>query len=282
MNGIADLFYFRNEDTDLYLLENEGGEMLALTNDEKQVYVNGTAKIQSSNRYIRLLKATFSDCMEIQPTIDQAVLNHRSLISITSDYHDYVCEGEKCIVYTKEVSKIRLKLGPVIGFSSSSLQMKGGEPFESFIFSRSNSPTFGVLLDLTSYRMNERLSFQLGAEISSNYFHSSFEKQIVTDVVVDYYETKLDAKSLLIVAGPKYAIPKGRVKPTFGGGLMFHKFIQPDFSYVLEKMIGDDVFTYDLVGDPVTNWFFGIKCRFVVLREDNNIEQFYETTHQIQ
>ena len=132
VNGIADLYFYRDENTDLYLIEKEGGEMLALTNEEKEVYVEGTRRIQQSNQYVRLLKATFSDCMEIQPTIDGARLNHQSLIAITSRYHAYVCDGEKCIIYLKETPGIRFKLGGTIGFSSSRLRIKGDEEFEAF------------------------------------------------------------------------------------------------------------------------------------------------------
>lgn len=257
VKGVASLYYFRNEDTELYLIEKEGEKMLALTNDEKEVMINGTATRVYTKRYIRLLKATFYDCLEIQSFIDQAKLNHRSLKSITCKYNDYVSNGESCIVYD-QTTRFRLRVGPVIGFSSNHLSMTGDRTFDSFDFDNSNDPVLGVMLDLSSSRLGNHLSFQLGTDLGKSDFHSYLEVQSTSSsVVMYYYDAYLQALSMNIYGGPKYSFTRGRVRPNLGGGLMFHKYIQPDFWYVRETHILDLVTIDEWHGDIASNLFFG-------------------------
>lgn len=105
VNGIADLFYYRDMQVNgnHYFIETEHGELFELKNEKDTIFIEGKGKfLRETNRHIGLLKVAFADCMEIQPQIDKIELNHKSLINIAKNYHDYVCEEDKCIIYEKK------------------------------------------------------------------------------------------------------------------------------------------------------------------------------------
>ena len=257
VNGIADLYFYRDDNNDLYLIEKEGGEMLALTNEEKEIYVNGERRIQQSNRYIRLLKATFSDCMEIQSRIDAAQLSHRSLISVTSSYHEYVCEGEKCIIYEKETSGIQVGLGVTMGYQMSRLRIKGDDLFESFAFENSFDPAIGFVANISSYRLRDKLSFLVGAEFSRNQFLSAYDRTYTYWTWVNHYRAELTTSSLYMYTGPVYRMSAGQIRPRISAGLAFQKFLGPDFHYELEvEYLTHSEFDH-FEGDVVDNMLFG-------------------------
>jgi len=257
VKGIASLYYLRNEDTEHYFIEKEGSALVALTNETKEVMINGNKASVRSNKYIRMLKATFSDCLEIQPSIENVNLNHRSLTSITSKYNEYVGNGVEYITY-KQASRVRFRIGPVIGYSINNFTLKGSEPYGNFDFENSNDPIVGLLLDLSSSRQGNHLSFQLGTDIGKSEYHTSFEeKSPIYPLTTFYYDVNMKGISMKIYGGVKYNFGKGRVKPNLGGGLMFHKYIQPDFWYELEIHYRDEITTEEWHGDLVSNWLYG-------------------------
>ncbi len=257
VKGIASLYYLRTENSEHYFIEKENSALVALTNETKEVMINGSKTTVHSNNYIRMLKATFSDCFEIQPSIDNVNLNHRSLSSITCKYNDYVGKGQLCITYEQR-SRIRFRIGPVIGFSINNLSVRETEPFESFEFDNSNDPVLGLVLDICSSRLGNHLSFQLGTDFGkSNYTTTYEETSPIYPSTVYYYDVYMQGISMKIYGGAKYNFGRHRVKPNLGGGLMFHKYIQPDYRYELETHERNIITTEEWHGEPVSNWLFG-------------------------
>lgn len=237
VNGMADLYYLREQNSEQYYIRKEGEDPLAITN-------------------IRMLKAAFSDCYEIQSSLDKATLSHNSLISMTEKYHDYVCDGEVCINYAREASRLRLHVMPYVGYSMSTMRLRGENLFELFDFELSKAPVFGVQLDLGSNRLGEHFSFQLGAEFSNKSNPGYAE---VTKYAGDFftYDVHLDGSFLSFRFGTRYAFSGNRVRPSLGGGLEGAKFINPDFYYVQDKYVGDVVFSSTWSDNPVDNILFG-------------------------
>lgn len=237
VNGMADLYYLREQNSEQYYIRKEGEDALAITD-------------------IRLLKAAFSDCYEIQSSLDKATLTHNSLISMTEKYHDYVCDGEVCINYSKEASRLRVHVMPYVGYSMSTLRIRGERLFDLFDFELSKAPVFGIILDLGSNRLGDHLSFQLGTEYSNKSYLGYAER---TTFGGDYftYDVHLDAPFLSFQFGTMYAFSGNRVRPSLGGGLEFSKFINPDFYYVQDKYVNDIVFSSTWSENPVGNPLFG-------------------------
>ncbi len=243
VNGMANLYYLKEENSETYYIQKDGEDALAITD-------------------IRLLKATFSDCYEIQSTLDKATLSHKSLVSATVKYHDYVCDGEVCINYTREASRLWIEVGPVMGYSMNKLNFQGSPLFETFGFGSSQVPVFGLMLNLGSDRLGQHFSFQVGAEYSKHQLQAYTERP-GTEYYIDYYsyDVRLESSLLTFTLGSMYAFSGKRIKPFLGGGLMFSKFIKPDFSYTeMAYFINwdPDQESNTWIGNPVANLLYGV------------------------
>jgi len=237
VNGIADLYYLREQNSEQYYIGKEGEDPLAISD-------------------IRMLKAAFSDCYEIQASLDKATLSHNSLISMTEKYHDYVCDGEVCINYAREASRLRLHVMPYAGYSMSTMRFRGDDLFQLFDFEPGKAPVFGVILDVGSNRLGDHVSFQLGTEFSNKSYTGYGERTLYAG---DYftYDVHLNAPFLSFRFGTRYAFSGSRVRPSLGGGLEGAKFINPDFYFVQTKYVGDVVSTSTWSDNVVENILFG-------------------------
>lgn len=258
VKGVATLYHVRTEGFELYFLEKENSPMVALTNEPKEVTVNGSKTTVNSNSYIRMLKVTFSDCFEIQSSIDNVNLSYKSLKSITCKYNDCVGEGAECITYDTG-SRVKFRIGPVVGYSINNFIVKGGEPFQSFEFDNSSGPVLGLVVDLGFSRLGDQLWFQLGTDIGQSDYYTTFEEaDPIYPSTMYQYNVHMQGTSMKIYTGAKYNFGRNRVKPNIGGGFMFHKFIQPDFWYEIETHVGDVITsTEEWHGDPVGKWMYG-------------------------
>lgn len=242
VNGMADLYYLRNDNSEAYFIQKEGENVLELTD-------------------IRLLKAAFSDCYEIQPSLDRATLSHKSLVGMTVKYHDYVCDGEVCINYSKESSGLKVQVGPVAGYFMSPVRLNGAELFEAFDFGNTRVPMFGVQIRLGSQRLGEHVSFQFGTQYSQHSFQTMAEVDGKL-YYVDYnlYDVHMESHLLTLQLGSRYTFRGKSIRPFMGGGLESGKFINTDFGYTEERHFinwDPDMVSETWTGNPVANVLFG-------------------------
>jgi len=124
VNGIADLYYYTDGANQYYFIEKADGQLLELNIIQKSIKIDGEEYTQRTMKYIGLLKYAFADCQQIFPLINKVVLEDKSLIEITKRYHDYVCDGEKCVIYEKKLPAIRLTISPFVSINGSFLKFK--------------------------------------------------------------------------------------------------------------------------------------------------------------
>lgn len=256
VKGKASLYYVRSEDFELYFIEKENSAIVPLTNEKKELMIDGNKATMQSNSYIRMLKATFSDCYEIQSSIENVSLSHRSLKNITCKYNDCAGAGAPCIIFERG-SRIKFRVGPVIGYAINNIMLQGSEPFDSFIFDNSNDPVVGLVVDLSSSRLGN-LSFQFGSDFGFSDFTTTYQEKDPVPLTTNHYTVFMEGTSMKIYTGANYNFGRTRVRPSLGGGLMFHKYIQSDFHYDVETYLRDVLIsTEQWHGDPVENWLFG-------------------------
>lgn len=102
---------------DNYYVEKYEADILHIPFEEKTVYRNDLPYHSKSKTHKTLLKYYLQDAPEIQSEIDNlSTISRTSLIELAEDYHNLVCEDEKCIIYEKKLSRIKLALEPTLGF----------------------------------------------------------------------------------------------------------------------------------------------------------------------
>jgi hypothetical protein len=265
VNGITNLYFYRDINYYSYFIENKNGEWLELTNDVITEHRVGKGEIhRNSNRYIGLLRATFADSPEIQPQIDRASLAHKSLINLTKTYHDFVCtDDEECIIYEKKLPLMKVRIAPVV---------RGGVAFLSFregIHSNYNFnpifyPSAGILLNASLPRMNEKLSFEVELDVNSYNFHGSYEEQ--NRAIMEYYDAYIDIISLQPSLAVKYTFPTRKIKPTISAGVSTEIFASTDQNIVTVKMHSDTIYTFQSPDIPIASFvpggFLQFGCNF--------------------
>jgi hypothetical protein len=243
VKGKASLYYLRNDSLEYYFIEKSGSGFYPLK--------------PGSGQDQRMLKAIFSDCMEVQSDIDRAQLNHRSLVRITCQYNNCDGQADGCTTFGSS-SRIELQIAPVIGFSSEWYSVTGEEPFDSFDFDPDHVPVFGLWLDLSSSRLGEHLSFQLGAEAAtkSKYYteYGDLSQIGLTDY---YYYVHMQGIAARMFAGASWHITQNGIRPALGGGLLLQKFIQPEFWYDRLMVTGPVELTDEWRNDLASSLFYG-------------------------
>ena len=256
LNGVVDLFYYADGFGGHYLIELPDGKLTELIKEEKLVYIEGKGDhLKQTNKHIGLLKVALADCPEIQKQIEEVDLSHKSLISLTKQYHDYKCDGEKCIIYEKKMPVLKVRFAPLLGISVSDFNFFENDFLTAFDFDNSFSPTIGFLFNFSLQRLNEKLSFQIGAEVSRNYYYSF--QMIEENYREWYYDYHIHTMLLNPDFAFKYTYPKGKIRPTISIGAMACIPFQENTRIVEEQVNSPVVETSEYTENLLPSSLFG-------------------------
>lgn len=266
VNGITDLYFFRDPYNYLYAIEYEDGELLELFKKTDTLYIEGRGEVfKESNNHIRLLKATFADCMEIQPQINQVQLTHKSLIKLTKDYHNYVCEDEQCIIYEKQLPAIKIQVAPIVGYTVSNLRFDEGF-YSRFSYDQNSNPSFGIQVNAVFPRIFERISYQLEVLYNNNDVYGMYR---------GYYQLYINNALLQPSLAFKYNSPKGKIRPTFAVGVASNFILNPEINAIINDVPGNPPKEVQLENIYLTTNLFGgfvqIGCNYNLFK---NLEMF--------
>lgn len=225
VNGIFDLYFYTDGRKSHYFIAREEGKFIELTNDEVRFERDDKKYVTRSQKYIGQLKIVFADCQQLYPMINSSKMGHKSLINLTRKYHDYVCDGEKCIIYEKKLPAVRFSIAPFAATNASFLKFTGNTLYGALDFGMSAYPTYGLAINISMPRNSEKLSFQLSSEYGKAYFHGTGYPPGGMDAFdeIQIHTTVLKNKTAF-----KYTWPKGTIRPTFLLGANYIKLMKTD------------------------------------------------------
>lgn len=255
VNGITNLYFFRDINNYTYFIEDKNGKLLVLSNEKITSNVEGKGEVQrNSNKYIGILRVTFADCKEIQPQINNVSLGHKSLINITKNYHNYVCDTEECIVYEKKVPSAKVRFAPVLKTGVANFHFDKGI-FLNYAFDPEVYFGAGFLMNTVYPGINEKLSFEAELDLNKYNFHGSYQE--MNGAITETYNIYLDLLSLQPTISVKYTFPTGKLRPTVAVGGFADIFVGNNQKVVTEKQHQDTVYTYESYETPLTPLVFG-------------------------
>jgi hypothetical protein len=228
LDGISNLYYYEQSQYTTYFVEQEDGGIYELTNDDVYSERDGKVYTTKSQRYIGVLKYAFADAPNISSRISSTSFTHESLIKVTKQYHDYVCEEEQCVVYKKDVRKGKLNVMPLIGYSISGFNPKSSAIPDGFSFDNSKSVAFGVGIDWKAAWLNEKLSI-FSSLIFCDDQYIGIHDNYRWNRTYDAYSSTMSLNLAL-----KYTYPKGKIRPTFYAGTLSVFELDNELSYVEE------------------------------------------------
>jgi len=253
VKGKANLYYCRDIEYGQYLIQKEGDSLRILSNKPDTLNIeNRGVRIVESYKYKGILKAYLNDCMEILPQIDNVSLDKKSLISVAKKYHDYICEGEKCIVYEKTVPVVTARFAPFLGLSVSEFGFDNFEFYENLNFDKSFGPVIGVLFDFSAPKLSEKLSLQINLSTKKNHYYGTY------NILSRYYYFHMHSIYLQPALLLKYIYPKGKLRPTAAFGGILSTFLKKDIRLIEEKtQLGVVISTLESSPAPVAKSFLG-------------------------
>lgn len=150
IKGKVNIYFMHDEKGDHYYLEKDDMKLTEIPYVEGFKYVDNKKVFYESTRHIGLLDLYMQDAPELKSRIQSVKRpKHENLIKLAEDYHNAVCEGEKCIIYEKELPLIKISIIPFFGLTKYIA-------YDKFI------NEFGGYLYLSAPRTNENIFFKTG------------------------------------------------------------------------------------------------------------------------
>lgn len=193
----------------IIILTEEDVILTEIPYEEGIKYVDYEPKYFESKKHIGILNYYMKNAPQFQSRIQSLKKpEHQSLIKLAEDYHNAVCNGEKCIIYEKKAPLIKILpelVGGVIMYSNV-------EDLNDKYYLHT-----GIIGHIWLPRNSEKLFFQSGVLFSQ--LHSDGEKS-------DFY--KIPSKL-------EYIYPKGILRPRIAYGLNFYIPVIKQFLSILEQ-----------------------------------------------
>lgn len=288
INGIIDIYYYRDSKGEHYLIDFGDSTLYELKNEEREIIINNTRHVTNSNEYIGLLKAAFKESSTITNEVENIGLNHKSLINITHDYHNEVCADGACIIYEKALPKIKNTFGIVAGFNGMSISQT--QDFTDDLYYLEDSrfgfnlfPSIGLSYKINMPYINERLYFQY--EVLYSRVNLSTSNSYTEPVQMMNYanDISLTQNSIHNLGFIKYEYPKGKIRPTFQMGGFVKYIFNTTYNRNLEVKFsnGNTFYTSQINENPFAKYDFGVLCGFGIRSSYlNEREMFVDFTYQ--
>ena len=258
VNGISDLYFYADISQNHYFIEKSDGKLIELTNQSRTISVEGIDYIKESKNFVGLLKIAFNDCPQLFPLINRAKFENKSLIDISKRYHDIKCNGEKCIIYEKQLPVMRYRFAPFVSMNNTLLKFTDIAVYEDISFKMASSVSVGLLMNACMPDLNQKMSFQISAEFAKNYFYGTGYIQSNRA----FEEVHLHTSSMKFKGGFKYTWPKGNLRPTFLIGANLIRFLKSDGRRIEENYSNSTITTQEYTDLKASNLLVGYNFEF--------------------
>jgi hypothetical protein len=162
--------------------------------------------------YKGILTYLFQEAPGVAPEIQKTRFNHKSLIGLTSMYHDMVCDDFDCVDFTRS-TRLQYFVSPKAGFAGLRLTMDGSDEYLNDM-----AGAIGVQLRIIHVQFPPGLSFVTGLDFGGR---NSFGGELIIRRGYSGTATyNFDINYILfkIPVAFQYNFRTGRVQPTLSIG----------------------------------------------------------------
>jgi hypothetical protein len=139
---------------------NEGNSYDLLLFKKYLKLEDGKYILRENKKYIGQLKIYFKDCSMLASKIDKTVYNTTNLVSLFEKYHNCISFP---IANKKEIEKIKIELGPIVGLSLHNLKFTSDSESFNYLtkvdFNNSTDITLGGFVNLVLPLKQRKWSF---------------------------------------------------------------------------------------------------------------------------
>jgi len=227
INGIVNVYYYRDFKREHYLIEKDKGQFLNLKDEPKEVTVGSTMYIRESKKFRGILKYLLNDSPKIGSEIDNTELNHKSLIKLVNDYHYQVCNDRSCIIYERKPTKIKIGFGPLLGYNTEILSAHNSTFDDLYYFKNSNFsvatyPSFGFFFKVNIPYFNEHLFFQYEGTFSKSLSKSVNPVNLYDNLYASFSINRQAYNQSFML---RYEFTGNKIRPVFQIGFFDNRYI---------------------------------------------------------
>lgn len=199
IKGEANIYYYRDNKGEHYLIDKRGAPLSELPYHKEEVVIEDVTRFKETTKHIGLLKAYMSDCPALYNRIESLKKpDHDNLVALAKDYHQLTCNDNSCIIYSKRK--------PAIGVAA--------EPTASFSWFRHGTGIYtgtGLVLHLWSPRSNERLYFKTGYMYTRGVLYEGYNDE--------HERVGIELPIHKIPVQLEYLVPGRVIQPRFNWGI---------------------------------------------------------------
>jgi len=154
IKGKVNIYYMRDEKGDHYYLDKEGVKLVEIPYEEGIKYVDNKKVYFETTKHIGFLKYYMQDAPDLISRIQSVKKpEHQVLIKLAEDYHNKVCDEDKCIIYEKKHPFLKVNLEAISGI----VNFENIEGLNDKYYFQ-----IGILVHLWMPRTNEKIYFKTG------------------------------------------------------------------------------------------------------------------------
>lgn len=288
INGIIDIYYYRDGQGEHYMAENQEGKLLELKNEQTVIVIDHKAYNKNSKEYVGVLKNMFKESPTVVKKVDETGLSHTSLINIAKDFHNAVCFDYECVVYEKSLRKTMAIFGVVAGMTHTTLVID--EDFQNNIqllkgsdYGAITYPSLGFYLKVQPAYFNEKIFLQYEGTYSRMHLtsYNSYVDVLYNMPVTNDISLKQNVFRNAIFM--KYEFPKGKLRPTFQIGGFLNNYFGTKYNrdFVIKTTDGEVFGTNSSQKNEFkkidAGFNFGIGLKTIIV---NNKELFMDLRYQ--
>lgn len=207
-----------------YMVRRQNEELHKLEVKTKKME-NGSVGYSKDNKWKGILVALMDDCLlNMQQRVVSLAFREKDLTELVVEYNQ--CKGSEYTVYKENKRWARSSLGLAVGLNRSSVNVVAPRASLSYLNEAYNSvdPFIGIVLEVSSPRISEKVSFQTELQFSRVKYSALVVKKSSSGS--SYHESHIDLATLSMPFTFKYSVPVGKSFIYFQGGFNYDYHIE--------------------------------------------------------
>lgn len=246
--GTMNLYKYKT----LFYIEKEKKLVKLPQRTSEIIEVEGKKVYKTNQTYIGLLNHYMADCKLVADDINY---KERDFTNLVQNYNR--CHGSEGLSFKEKKPFTKFTIQALGGVDISNLEL---ENVDKSSFQTSTSPIFGVGLDISSPRLNDKIFFTIEADYVKKLYEGSVEYQ--EESLRYYYDYTIDVSFLKIPIGFRYNFFKEAQTPYVKFGISQYFGMNSSVVVIEEEEVNGTIDTeertFELDSDRQTGLWFGV------------------------
>lgn len=227
-DGIADLFYYSDKDTEHYLLTDENGRVYTLNIPRQVMRSDSETGSSPYTGVLSVLKLFMADAPEFQDRINDMIPDRESLVKLMHDYHEYLAGSDVNISYEELPPVLEVQAGIFAGYRSEVFRVNPAGELDGFNMDPASFPGIGFSLSSPLPRITRDLSLRLNISAANRYVYGYYVEEIMEPEITTFKELHLHHVILQADFLVSYSFGSGRMIPFICTGVTGQGIIRDD------------------------------------------------------